>query len=150
MTAIADLPPSVWADFVACFRGELLGAGIAREVYALRTDPSKVVKIEMADRSFQNALEWSTWRQLRETKYAKYLAPCHWISPCGIVLIQERARPLMPEHERVRLPSFLTDTKRANYGVINGRVVAVDYGTNLAISDGAFASKLRKPDWWDL
>jgi len=150
MTAIADLPPSVWTDFVALFRGERLGSGIAREVFVLRTDPTKVVKIEIADRSFQNVMEWTTWHDLKATKHAKYLAPCHWISPCGVVLIQERARPLTPEHENVRLPSFLTDTKRANYGVLNGRVVALDYGTNLAISDGAFASKLRKPEWWDL
>lgn len=148
MTPISDWPPSVWQDFAQMFCGDTLGRGIGRQVYSLTTDPTKVVKVEMASESFQNAIEWETWKNLCDTKYAKYLAPCHWISPCGIVLIQTRVEPLRPEHENVRLPDFLSDFKRSNYGVLDGRVVCCDYGTNLLLNHGAYASKNRKPEWW--
>ena len=144
MTAVSELPPSVWGDFVNLFRGEALGSGIGREVYALVTDRTKVLKIEVASASFQNAMEWETWRALQDTKWAQYLAPCHHISPCGVVLIQSRCTPLPPDREDVRLPGFLTDYKRTNYGVLDGRVVAMDYGTHLAIERGAAASRMKK------
>lgn len=145
----SDWSLTVLSDFARLFCGDRLGEGIGREVYALATDPSKVVKVERGEGSFQNVIEWETWGDLKGTRHAKHLAPCHWISPCGIVLIQTRVQPLTPEHEKARLPSFLCDFKRTNYGVLNGRVVCCDYGTNLLLNHGAFASKLAKPRWWD-
>lgn len=146
---LPDWTPAVYRDFASLFCGAPLGEGIGRETYVLATDPAKVVKIERGAGSFQNVLEWETWNELSETKYARYLAPCHWISPSGIVLVQTRVAPLTPEYEDVRLPEFLCDFKRSNYGVLDGRVVCCDYGTNLLINHGAYASKRRKPDWWD-
>lgn len=147
--SLAGSSTNVLVDFSALFCGDLLSeAGISRRVFVLATDPTKVVKVEEYAGRFQNVIEWETWQQLRETKYAAYLAPCHFISPCGIVLIQERVSPLPPEREHEKLPDFLTDFKRQNYGLLDGRVVCCDYGTSVAINHGAFASKLRKPEWW--
>jgi len=155
---IKDWSPGVLRDFAHLFCGEHLGGGIGRQVYVLLTDPTKVVKIETQAYSFQNALEWSTWKELSETKLSQYLAPCHFISPCGMALIQSRVQPLPTAAEEkaagtnvlkdVRLPRFLTDFKRGNYGILDGRVVACDYGTHLAIGYGA-TRHLRKPDWWE-
>lgn len=142
-------PKSIQVDLAHLICGEPLGFGIARQVFVLGTDPTKVVKVEIAAGSFQNVIEWQTWNDLRETQYAKYLAPCHHISPCGIVLIQSRVGPLTARHERQPLPSFLTDFKRSNYGVLDRRVVCCDYGTNLLLNHGAFASRMRKPKWRD-
>lgn len=139
----------MYSDFARLFCDKSLGYGAGREVFVLGTDETRVVKVEAEAASFQNVLEWQTWQDLKETKYGKFLAPCHLISPCGIVLIQSRVTPLTPELEKVRLPSFLTDFKRSNYGVLDGRVVCCDYGLNLLLTDGAFASKLVKPEWWD-
>lgn len=144
---LPDLPNHVLKDFLATFCVELIGEGSGRRVYALSTDPTKVVKIEAGGVSFQNVTEWQTWQDLAHTRYAKYLAPCHRISPCGIVLIQSRVMPLQPQQEVVKLPSFLNDFQRANYGILEGRVVCADYGTNLLLNHGAFSSKLKQPEW---
>lgn len=154
---IDSLSFSVLRDVAGLFLGDVLGSGIGRTVYVLATDPSKVVKIEDTAGSFQNVIEWETWKDLQGTRFARYLAPCHWISPCGIALVQSRVQTLPPldadaiggrkQLENLRLPEFLTDLKRENYGFLEGRVVACDYGSNLAINHGACASKMRKPSW---
>lgn len=148
-------------DIIRLFCTEQLGdPGIGRTTFVFGPDPTKVVKIEIAAGSFQNALEWQTWTALKATRYAKFLAPCVSISDCGVALIQERVVPLPTELEEkllpararvlkdVRFPEFLTDTKRENYGLYKGRIVACDYGSNLAINHGAFASHMRKVKWW--
>lgn len=155
---IDELSVTALRDLAGLFLGEMLGSGVGRTVYVLATDPSKVVKFETTAGSFQNVIEWQTWNDLQGTRVARYLAPCHWISPCGIVLVQSRVQTL-PTLEaeacgggrslrKVQLPEFLTDLKRENYGLLDGRVVACDYGSNLAINHGACASKLRTPTWW--
>lgn len=150
MIPINNLPDYLLHDLARLICAETLGKGIGRQVYVLGTDSTKVIKLETAARSFQNAMEWEVWDELKSTRHAKYLAPCHWISECGMVLIQSRVQPLRPEHEKVQLPSFLTDFKRTNYGILNGRVVACDYGYTTLVERGANASRKRKPEWWDL
>lgn len=149
--SVASLGPNVLRDAMAMFCGEVIGVGIARIVYEFLPDPAKVVKIETASCSFQNALEWTTWLQLSGTRFEQYLAPCHMISPCGIALVQTRVDPLPPAEDAqlqgLRLPAFLTDFKRENYGMIDGRVVAADYGSNLTINHGAFAARMRRVKW---
>ena len=147
MTPVAELPLTVWTDFVRLFLGKFLGSGVSREVYELAINRELVVKIERA-RGFQNVLEWRTWNDLKHTDYAQYLAPCEAISPCGTVLLMRRARPLPPEKENTPLPSFLSDFKHRNYGMLEGRVVCVDYGDTKAISMGAEGSVLESPEWW--
>lgn len=138
--------------------GRLLGQGIGRAVYELRFDPTRVIKIESAGGSFQNVTEWQTWQNLAHTDYAKFLAPCDDISSSGIALIQKRVRPLPSKADeqaagvrsllaRCRVPDFLTDFKRENYGILDGRIVCCDYGSNLLLNHGAFACKLGKPEW---
>lgn len=138
--------------------GKLLGTGIGRAVYELRHDPTRVVKIETTGGSFQNVVEWETWQALSYTEHARFLAPCHDISPSGIALIQARVRPLPEQaHDDARsrkllatkLPEYLTDLKRSNYGTIGGKLVCCDYGSNLLLNHGAFSSKLRRPEWRD-
>lgn len=147
-----ELTTAVLRDALALFCDTPLGEGRARSVFVLGTDATRVVKIETVAGSFQNIVEWETWRNLVESRYAAFLAPCYAISPCGTALVQARVKPLPDDSDplmrALRLPDFLTDHKRENYGVYEGRVVACDYGSNLTINHGAFASKMRKPEWW--
>lgn len=137
------------ADFGHLFCGEKLGGGIGRQVFVLAIDPTRVVKIETASASFQNIIEWETWKELKETPHAKWLAPCWHISPCGIVLIMDRTTPMRPGDEPKQMPEWLSDFKRSNYGALGGRVVCHDYGLNLLLNHGAFAGKMKRPQWWD-
>ncbi len=140
-------PKSVVWDFVHLFRGEMIGSGIGREVYRMKGDKSKVIKVETTAQSFQNIMEWETWDALNNTKYSKWFAPCHAISPCGIVMIQTFIPDLLWDEKR--MPEFLTDFKRSNYGVLDGQVVCRDYGTNILLNHGAFGSKLKRVEWQD-
>lgn len=139
---------SIISDFGYLFAGERLGVGIGREVYVLATDPTKVIKIEMASCSFQNAMEWEVWQVLKDSDAAKWLAPCRHISPSGNVLIQDRTAPLRQDELPERMPKWLTDFKRTNYGMINGRVVCHDYGRCNLIADG-YSKRMKKVEWWE-
>lgn len=139
-------PECIKADFLDLFVGAHLGSGIARDVFVYEVDSSKVLKIEYASQSFQNAREWQIWHDLKDAPaFAKWLAPCHWISPCGMVLIQSRTMPANDKQRPARMPRFLTDTKRSNYGMLKDRFVCHDYGT--AIVD--YSGRERGVDWWD-
>lgn len=137
----------VLTEFLNVMCGPLLGEGIARKVFACALDPTKVVKIEQGGGSFQNVREWQTWNDLVGTPYAKHLAPCLDISSSGIVLIQSRVEPLSASVASSVLPSFLSDRKRENWGLLKSVLVCCDYGSNLAVNHGAYASKLRRHTW---
>jgi hypothetical protein len=135
--------PATVSDFFHAFVGRRLGEGIGREVFEFIPDRSKVVKLETVTGSFQNIIEWETWHNLA-AKHRKWLAPCRFISPCGIVLLMDRTEPLRPGDIPARIPEWLSDLKRENYGILDGKFVCHDYGTNLLLNHGAFAGKLVK------
>lgn len=136
---------TISGDVLAMLTGEFINSGIARTVYHCRLRPDLVVKIETPGQSFQNVMEWETWRAWEHNKNVKrWLAPCVDISPCGTVLLQMKTTPIPPERFPAKMPAFLTDMKRANYGLLKGRVVCHDYGMSVANLE----TRLRKADWW--
>lgn len=152
MRAPTDWGLSTLSDFANMLVGKPLGSGMSREVYELEIDRTKVVKIEGESGRFQNIIEWETWQALRDHKIVgKYLAPCYYISPCGIALIQARVQPLREEQVgKLKLPDLLGDFKLQNYGMFEGRVVCSDYGTNLSFYRAADRARMRTPkadDW---
>jgi len=132
-------------DFFSVMCGELLGSGISREVYAARFMPNMVIKFEHSDRMFANIAEWQLWNEVQHTDAAKWLAPCDAISPCGKVLIQRRTKPARSYPKKI--PVWLTDEKRANFGMIGRRFVCHDYAANLVASYGT-SGRLKNADWW--
>lgn len=133
------------------FCGALLGQGQDRDTYAHALDPKLVIKVERSAGSFQNVIEWETWKQIDGTPYARWFAPCHAISSCGVALVMTRVAELPPKGDPLlrglMMPSFFTDFKRSNYGVLKGRVVACDYGITLAMNNVAYTSKLERVRW---
>lgn len=132
-------------DFFRLFAGDVIGTGLYRTVYECPVCPDLVIKVEIESRSFQNVLEWETWEYNSEYKpVARWLAPCVAISPCGSVLLMKRTTPVPADKFPRTLPAFITDTKRSNFGLYEGRVVCHDYGVCLP----DFPLKRRKADWW--
>jgi hypothetical protein len=119
-------------EFKSLICGDKLGEGMSREVFVYRPDHRFVIKFENGARMFQNLVEWEAWSFLKGTKRARWFAPCHDISSAGSILIQERARPLIAKENLLKVPKFLTDIKRDNFGVIDGKIVCFDYGTIIA------------------
>lgn len=129
MTEIGDLSDGVLRELMYLFVGEKIGDGSARKVYSLRQDDTKVVKIETGSSSFQNIIEWEIWTRFKNnTRVAKWLAPCHWISASGTHLIMSKCDNLRSNEIPKKVPKFLIDHKPDNFGLLDGKVVCRDYG----------------------
>ncbi len=135
-------------DFFGMFAGDHLGSGSGREVYAFGLDDKYVIKFENGAQSFQNIREWDVWcdAEFMDPVIKKWLAPCDRISASGTILIQRRTTPAIKFPDKV--PSFLTDLKRSNFGMIGRQFVAHDYGVHLVCNSG-LTKRLRKADWRD-
>ena len=153
-----DWGQTVRHDFMGMFLGPLLGQGSARAVYGLQRDPGAVVKVERAAHSFQNVMEFETWRVVKDTRWAKWFAPIRVISACGSVLIQDRTMPLRVGRDGFEfpeeLPEFFTDLKPANFGRIGRQLVCHDYAVSHLLDRGfnrVRMRKIKKSDWdWSL
>lgn len=125
----------------------LVGSGIDRQVYTSRLLPDCVIKVEEGSRSFQNVIEWETWQWVKDTAFKRWFAPCRFISPCGLVLVMERTTEPAIRQYPDKMPVFLTDFKRPNYGMLNGRLVCHDYGLH-HLMDHGLSKRMRKANWW--
>jgi len=128
--------------------GKKLGEGVYRTVFecALRSD--WVVKLEIHDdakRTFANVHEWSFWDEYQsEGAITRWLAPCEKLSPDGRILLQQRCEPIpLDYHLPQKLPAFLTDVKRSNFGLLDGKLVCVDY----AFVDVTPSTRLKNAHW---
>lgn len=133
------------AKWMLC--GELIGRGSARETYHCRANDQYVIKIETRGGSFQNVAEWDIWNWLDGSNpMAKWLAPCQYISPCGLILMQRKVEPVRRAELPKRLPEFLTDLKPENFGMFDGRLVCCDYGT-VGSALRRTSTRLVKAEW---
>ena len=138
-------PNSVSKDLLELMRGRWLGSGVHREVYVCRQDETCVIKFETEAGNFSNILEWKFWQDMKDCKkVADWLAPCVGISANGSILLQKRTMPLAPDAYPIEIPKFLTDTKRGNFGWLDGRVVCHDYASTIVNVN----ERLRKAEWW--
>lgn len=124
-----------------------IGSGIHRDVFECRLNDKWVVKVEtdLPWRYFANVHEMKFWDDNRHCKaIAKWLAPCEFLSPDGLLLIQHRCQPLRDSDKLPgKVPAFLTDIKRDNWGILDGRLVCFDYALNIPSP----STRLKKADW---
>ncbi len=138
----------IYEDAFNLLCGEKIGSGIHRDVYECRLKLPYVVKVERhehRDRSFANVLEYEFWRLNEDyRKVADWLAPCVELSPDGRIMLQYRVDPL-PQDYRLpeRVPFFLNDIKRTNFGLFEGRLVTHDYSSHIETVN----LRLRKAHW---
>jgi hypothetical protein len=137
----------VYEDLFNLFCGNLLGQGIHRSVFECKLRDDLVVKVEKQDplRNFSNIFEMQLWDDNQYCKeIAKWLAPCEFLSPDGRVLLQKKCSPVPYDYKLpLNMPTFLTDLKRENFGILNGNLVCVDYAIYLADLN----HKPKKADW---
>ena len=137
---------------------ERIGYGMSRQVFDSLALPDCVIKVERDPGRFQNVMEWEAWSKLQWTKHSRWFAACRWISPNGRVLIMEKTARPAPDQFPARLPVYLTDTKRSNFGLSMlpdprtgkpaQRFVCHDYGTCLLMERG-MSKATRAVDWID-
>jgi hypothetical protein len=125
-------------------KGERLGSGIHRRTYVYLPDTSCVLK-EAIDEVWPNAAEMQFWLNSQFVKdISMHLAPCVWLSSDARFLIQKRARPVDYDALPLTMPSFLTDIKRSNFGMLDDRLVCIDYAMHITN-----ASTRHKKVHWD-
>jgi len=137
---------SVYKDSFNLLCGEKLGSGIHRDVFDCTLRPDLVVKVEKSDfRYFANVLEMRFWCDNKHAKnISKWLAPCEYLSPDGRILLQRKAQSIVSESQLPKqLPAFLTDLKMSNFGIIDSRVVCLDYALNVTTA----SARMRRADW---
>jgi hypothetical protein len=135
-----------------------IGYGMSRNVYSSKLLPDCVIKVEDGAGQFQNVIEWETWQRVKDTPASRWFAECRWISPNGTILIMERTRAPAPSEFPDRMPVFLCDFKRTNYGMVTSTkrggkagpdwMDCHDYGTHLMFENG-MSKRMRKAEWWD-
>lgn len=147
---LRDLSSTVKEDTLGLLLGDKIGSGIAREVYEYAPDPLRfVVKIETKAMSFQNVAEYDVWKRVRGTKLERWFAPVARISARGIALIMRRTTPVSSVQDMPRrVPAMLCDFKLQNFGMLNGQVVAHDYGMFNMVELDCLPGKLVGVQWW--
>lgn len=144
---------SFLCDGIRFLCGEMLGAGISREVFVYDNNDEFVIKVETeADYRFQNVTEYNFWNDVREwPEVLRWIAPCVRISPHGNYLMQERTYPVTLEELKKQLPkvpTYLSDLKVGNWGRLpNGKIVCHDYGTH--VGTACMSTRIVKADWWE-
>lgn len=139
--------PSLQHELAVSVTGALIGTGLTRHVYESAIDDGIVIKIEDQNKDrFQNIFEWQVWDMVKGTPHARWFAPCVWISQSGGILMQRRTTMATKFPER--MPAYLTDFKRYNYGMLKGRLVCHDYGSCLMLQEG-MTNRMKKAEWWD-
>jgi hypothetical protein len=114
-------------DAIRFLLGDKIGEGAYRAVYSFDMIPDTVIKVTNSEEPC-NILEMAVWNSVKDTKYAKWFAPCLFISPEGGFLIQKRCVAMKYEDKiPIRIPSFFTDIKHDNWGFIDGKLVCHDY-----------------------
>jgi hypothetical protein len=139
-----DFSPFIHKEAFNILCTNQLGKGISRTVYSSEILDDCVIKIEDSAGFFQNIAEWTVWDIVKDTKHAKWFAPCVAISPCGSILVQKKTIASLKYPKK--LPGFLDDTSTENYGTYDGRFVCHDYGWGLIIKEG-LNSKLKTVEW---
>lgn len=125
--------------------GEKIAVGSSRMVFECRIRLEWVVKVEIEKdwRTFENMREFQIWQIHASHSASQWLAPCKRISPDGRILLQERCDPLPRNYELPeKVPDFLNDLKPENFGLLNGRLVCLDYA--LAHLDTSMKMKGKK------
>lgn len=135
----------VFEDAFNMLCGAIIGEGIHRKVFECKLRPDLVVKVEYAEdyRFFANVMEMRFWNDASEPM-KRWLAPCEYLSPDGLLLLQKKVDAVPSSYEMPeQMPSFMMDFKRNNFGILNGKLVCLDYAMTIASHN----LKLKKVGW---
>lgn len=133
----------IFEDMFNLVCGDLIGSGIHRDTFHCKLDENRVVKVQQEMGTFANSQEYFLWQDYQfQDSVSKWLAPCYLLSENGRVMIQHKTQPIVGELPK-KLPYFLTDIKRENFGTIDGRVVCHDYSTIIV----TIKTQMKNADW---
>lgn len=114
-----------------------LPGGNHRDVFIHPNDTTRVIKRAKYDFAGANLIEWFVWAGVKADHRAKLFAPCYQISHTGRFLVMQRLDKLTKDRwaDAPVMPVWFTDPKPENFGILDGEVRCLDYGT------------IKWPDW---
>lgn len=134
--------------------GKYLGSGVHRNVYEHKRFPRKyVIKIEgdPSKGDFANVMEWRNYINNRDWKFlADFLAPCEAINETGQVLVMRRTTPIPAGGYPKEIPAIFTDTKKSNWGLLDGKPVCHDYSFFPIYFITKGGKKMKRPKWFSV
>lgn len=139
---------ATWNQAFHLLCDQQIGRGMSRVVWSSKLLPDCVIKVEDTAGQFQNVIEWETWLRVRDTPHRRWFAPCRWLAGNGSILVMERTRTPAENQYLKSMPLYLTDFKRANYGMLNGKLVCHDYGTHM-LFDYGMTKRMKPAKWWN-
>lgn len=140
--------PSMHRQVFDLFCERLIYTGMSRAVWESTLMPDCVIKVEERGGMFQNVIEWETWQRVKDTSLRRWFAECVSISPNGSVLVMRRTRPAADRDYPEKMPIFLNDFKRRNYGMVGKNLVCHDYGIS-NLMDWGHSKRMVKANWTD-
>lgn len=115
--------------------GNYIGEGEYRTVYECCLRDDLVAKIEKPEKrhAFANVHEFSIWQEYKEIEAVRmWLAPIYIMSDCAQILLQSKVSSVPVDFVWPdKLPSFLGDIKRENFGWFENRLVCIDYANTV-------------------
>lgn len=107
--------------------------GVFRRVFLLGSFAVKTPRLQhfaMGMRS--NRWEREMWLYWQPRFQWTTLCPVLWADPLGLVVVMSRAEQPVPQEMVDELPDYYPDitaeTKHDDYGILDGQIVALDYG----------------------
>jgi len=148
------LGPVTTHDLLSAILETEVGRGMNRIVYTSKLFPGTVIKVA-STRNLKNAIsdnmaELAIWEsiEMMPERVKKWFCPCISIGCHGTILFMKYAEICSNASQLpTRVPSFFTDLKVENWGILNGTPVCVDYAKTLV--HNVFLNKAtRAADWW--
>lgn len=125
--------PIFQLDLYSSLIGDKIGEGAYRSTYECPLNKDWVVKVSLELSSTSNIIEYCLWKDIENwapKSVQKWFCPMIYVSPSGQLLIARKC-----ETENIKkpknVPHFLTDCRENNFGMLEGRLVILDYDYTL-------------------
>jgi hypothetical protein len=109
-----------------------IGRGVARVAFAVKNNPSVVIKKVHQSFVGPNVIEWIIWASMKDTPLGKLFGECLTISETGRYLVMERLESIVEAdyNSTPTMPDWLNDLKPSNFGKNSSGVIKLrDYAT---------------------
>lgn len=149
MNQIERADRHLYEDAMDLLCGDLIGEGETRKVYDFSVIPGYVIKVERDYSKFRNQMEFQAWESVCAVhSVGKWFAPILKMSASGRFLIMEKTRRPERHEWAKKLPWYLTDRKRENFGISlkSGLFVAHDYGHH-NLHEHGMVNNMTKVNW---
>lgn len=128
---VAD--PLFQLELYSSLVGERISNGSFRDVYECPLNNNWVTKVQIDPQGTSNMIEYFMWQDIQThapKSVQKWFCPLIFLSPCGRLLIAQKC-DTQNIKKPTKVPHFLSDCRMENFGMLDGRLVVIDYDFTL-------------------